>query len=274
MQTMPEAIAFTERQTRERQYYDEYSRRHPPIPVPSEVVEGTERRPWNPYWFVAELVRAELKGQQKRLLDFGCGPGNYSVQFARMGFTVHGFDISPNNVQISRELAEQHHVADRTFFVEGAAEDLEYPDNFFDVIAGIDILHHVDIAPAIHQCLRVLRPGGVAIFKEPVEVPVFDRLRNSAVGTWLVPKTKSFDRHVTEDERKLVGADLDLIRSITGNVIEHRFRVLTRIEALGLKLMTRRGASVVEMLDCCLLSAIPPLRRFGGNVVLVFRKRS
>jgi 2-polyprenyl-3-methyl-5-hydroxy-6-metoxy-1,4-benzoquinol methylase len=269
---MPEVAAVTDRQSRERQYYDEYSKLHPPIPVVPEVVDGSEKRPWNPYWFVAEVVRSQLTTPGKRLLDFGCGPGNYSVQFARMGFTVHGFDISPNNVRVSQELAAKHGVSERTSFVEGAAEDLEYPDNFFDVIVGIDILHHVDIAPSMHECLRVLRPGGVAIFKEPVEVPIFDWLRNSAVGTWLVPKTKSFDRHVTEDERKLVKSDLDLIRSITGNMVEHRFRLLTRVEAIGVRPRTSRGASLVEMLDYAVLSAIPPVRRFGGNVVLVFRK--
>jgi 2-polyprenyl-3-methyl-5-hydroxy-6-metoxy-1,4-benzoquinol methylase len=269
---MSDAATITDRQSRERQYYDEYSQLHPPSPVSAEVIDGTEHRPWNPYWFVAEVVRAELTTPDKRLLDFGCGPGNYSVQFARMGFNVHGFDISPNNVRISRELAAKHKVSDRTSFVEGAAEDLQYPENFFDVIVGIDILHHGDIGPAMHECLRVLRPGGVAVFKEPVEVPIFDRFRNSAFGTWLVPKTNSFDRHVTEDERKLVAADLDLIRSITGNMVEHRFRVLTRVEALGIKPRTSRGASLVEMLDYGVLSAIPPVRKFGGNVVLVFRK--
>jgi 2-polyprenyl-3-methyl-5-hydroxy-6-metoxy-1,4-benzoquinol methylase len=263
---------FTDRQQREREYYEEYSRRNPPKTVPLSMIEGTERRPWNPYWFVAELVQSARTGPGQRLLDFGCGPGNYSVQFARMGYDVHGFDIAPHNLEVARDLAARYGVADRTTFVESTAERLPFPDAYFDVAAGIDILHHVDIPAAMRECLRVLKPGGMAVFKEPIEVPVFDALRKSAFGEWLVPRTKSFDRHVTDDERKLTAGDLEQIRSVVGPLDVHRFRLLTRVEALGFKPYTKSGASVVEIIDRWVLKAMPPLRPFGGNVVLVFRR--
>jgi hypothetical protein len=82
----------------------------------------------------------------------------------------------------------------------------------------------------------------------------------------------SLERHVTEDERKLTGADVTSIRSVVGTGSEQRFRLLARLEALGLKPRTRPGASVLEIVDHWLLRCVPPLGRLGGNVVLMFHK--
>jgi 2-polyprenyl-3-methyl-5-hydroxy-6-metoxy-1,4-benzoquinol methylase len=269
---MPE-LALSDRQQREQAYYDEYARRTAPERVWFEPVTGEERRPWNPYWFVAGLVRDEYTNPSQRLLDFGCGPGLYSVQFARIGYEVHGFDISPTNVQVARQLSEQYGLAHRTRFGQGLAEDLKYPDGFFDVIAGIDILHHVEIPRAIAECLRVLKPGGLAVFKEPVEAPLFDTLRNSRVGQWISPKSASFDLHITEDERKLTAADLDAIRHAAPRAQIHSFRIVSRIESLfGSRAPRWRGASLLEMLDPALVRYCPPFRRLAGTVVIAFRR--
>ena len=246
-------ITLTERQVRERQYYDEFVQRAPLVIGSIAAISGEERRPWNPYWYVADILRECYANASRQLLDFGCGPGSYSVMCAHLGYEVWGFDISPGNVVAARALAGRYGMADRTHFAVGAAESLEYQDSFFDVIVGIDILHHVDIRPAIEECLRVLKPGGVAIFKEPVETPVFDRLRQSAVARWLWPKDASFDRHITEDERKMTALDLDTIRALC-RVDERRFRVVSRLEAFangheGPLFRTKSGSSRLEILD-------------------------
>ena len=41
------------------------------------------------------LVRDAYWGPGQRLLDFGCGMGVGGVLFARLGYRVEGFDISP-----------------------------------------------------------------------------------------------------------------------------------------------------------------------------------
>lgn len=264
---------LTERQRRERAYYDEYARRTAPDALSFRPVLGGERRPWNAYWFVAGLVRDARGAGTQRLLDFGCGPGNYGVMFAKLGYDVFGFDISPVNVETARALAEKYGLADRTRFSQGIAERLEYPDDFFDLVVGIDILHHVDIPVAIREVLRVLKPGGRAVFKEPVEAPVFDRLRNTRLGRWLVPKEVSFDRHVTEDERKLTGADLATIRAAVPSLTVHRFRVLSRLDALCGRRLQWRGSSVLEMVDAKLLRFLPVAERVAGEAVLVIADR-
>jgi 2-polyprenyl-3-methyl-5-hydroxy-6-metoxy-1,4-benzoquinol methylase len=268
--------AFTDRQARERTYYDQFVQLSIPDVASLDAIRGEERRPWNPYWYIAAFVREYYRNPSQRLLDFGCGPGSYAVQFAHIGYEVSGFDISDGNVVAARALAERYGVAERTHFHVSTAEQLDYPSSVFDIIVGVDILHHVDIPRALAECLRVLKPGGVAIFKEPIEVPVFDWLRNTWLGRSLRPKEASFDRHITQDEKKLTAGDLTRITAMC-NVEERRFRVVSRIESLiaasGQAWHTTSGASRLEMLDEHLLRACPPLGVFGGNVVLTCRHR-
>ena len=261
-------LSLTERQQREREYYEEYSRRNAPPEASFEPVESHERRPWNPYWFVCELVRDHFRSPEQNLLDFGCGTGYYSLIFAKMGYQVHGFDISPTNISIARQMAEKYGLAEKTNFKTSVAEHLEYPSDFSDVVVGVDILHHVDIKHSVGECLRVLKRGGIAIFKEPIEVPVFDPLRNSRFGKWLVPKSVSYERHITEDERKLNDDDIRIIRGLCPDLSIKRFRLFSRLDAL-----IKRGTAPLEKFDERILKLMPFMKPYGGNMVLRLKKQ-
>lgn len=50
------------------------------------------------------------------------------------------------------------------------AHYLEFDDNSFDAVFGFGILHHLDYEKALDEIWRVLRPGGVMIFNEPLDV--------------------------------------------------------------------------------------------------------
>jgi 2-polyprenyl-3-methyl-5-hydroxy-6-metoxy-1,4-benzoquinol methylase len=264
---------LTGRQARERQYYDEYVKRTAPNEIALEAIGGQEQRPWNPYWYLTHFVSSLFRGADQRLLDFGCGPGTYAVLFARIGYEVWGFDVSPANIETARSIAASYGVADRTHFCEGIAERLDYPPESFDVVAGIDILHHVEIGLAIEECMRVLKPGGVAVFKEPIEAPVFDRVRNSRFGRALKSKWASFESHITEDERKLSREDVCYIKR-RYQADDRRFRFMSRLEALvgERAFKTRSGSSMLEMFDYALLRVLPPLGTFAGTTVLIWRK--
>src|SRR5688572_8230476 len=48
------------------------------------------------------------------------------------------------------------------------AHKLDFPDNSLDVVYGVGILHHLDYERALLEILRVLKPGGTMIFREPL----------------------------------------------------------------------------------------------------------
>ena len=255
----------TDRQKREKEFYEQFSQDKSLLDVSFAPIEGTERRPWDPYWYVIQRVKDEFR-PGARLLDFGCGWGENSVIFAKTGYQVEGFDISEGNLRAARALAERYGVADRMNFSIRTAERTTYPDESFDVVVGIDILHHVEVEAAVRECRRALKPGGIAIFREPVENRIFDTLRNLSVVRKLVPNTPSLERHITEDERKLNAKDIEAIRRVFGGLEKvESFRVLSRLERLI------RFPLNLEKLDY-MCRAIPGFSRFRGTVVIVARK--
>lgn len=262
---------LTERQRRERSYYDEFSRRTERAEITFDPVSGREQRPWNPHWCAYDVALRRRGTPVRRLLDFGCGGGRAAVRFAHVGFEVSGFDISAHNVELARALAERNTVSDRVHLDVMSAEELQYPDEHFDVIAGFDILHHVEIGRAVPECMRVLRPGGIAVFAEPLEVPAFDRLRNTALVRRLVPNEMSFERHITADEHKLTAADLRLIASLTSGFTVRRFLLTARADRF-IPRGNPRAPSMLERVDHWLIRLLPALERFGGYGVLTFTK--
>lgn len=251
---------LTPRQQREREFYNEYSRQRRDMVSPEPIL-GNEKRPWNPYWHFFRLAR-EAYRPGSRLLDFGCGWGSNTVLFALAGYQVDGIDIAENNLEKARELAQEHGVSRNIRLHLQPAEQLAFPDQTFDVVAGIDILHHVQIEPALREVARVLKPGGVAFFREPVEQPLFDAIRN----TWLVrrffPKEASLDRHITHDERKLTHAELaGILRMFPRHRVDH-FRVLSRLGAV-----CNWCEAALEKLDLH-LRWLPGYQWLSGTVVL------
>ena len=87
--------------------------------------------------------------------------------FAKRGARVHGIDISSEAIHIARRTAVANEVEERVRFTVGSAYELDSPDNYFDVIAGQAILHHVaDKSRVASELYRVLKPGGKAVFFE------------------------------------------------------------------------------------------------------------
>lgn len=163
----------------ERQFHDELYRRSPVEHFPATAAEFMElyRRVhltpfhqggWS-YWGDTRAETAQLLGdvRGKRLLDFGCGPGHAGLYLALLGAEVWGFDLAPQGVERAGQLAQRYGLSDRTHFECMDAEALTYPADFFDLILGIGVLHHVIKYPHVAEnCARVLKPGGRAFFVE------------------------------------------------------------------------------------------------------------
>ena len=96
----------------------------------------------------------------KEVLDYGCGDGDAALQALEDGATrVTGFDISNAEIAEANERAAELGVSDRATFKVADAHALDLPDDAFDIIAGVSILHHLEVEPALREIRRVLRPG-------------------------------------------------------------------------------------------------------------------
>lgn len=271
-------MTFTERQLREKNYYEQYASLFDfnqeidfsPVEGP---LSGRETRPWNSYWRTYEIPVNLIKQKQQTLslLDFGCGPGENALRFARAGFHVTGFDICEKNIYFCQKLFERNGFLDKGDFSVSAAEILPYADESFDVIVGIDILHHVDIPKAMNEIHRVLKKEGIAIFREPIEAPFFEKIRNSKLVTFFFPKTPSLEAHITQDERKLNKDDLKTITKTFPECHIERQLILSRFDKL-IRRSKDKTYSFLELADYYLNKIIPFWGALGGSVVLTLKK--
>lgn len=240
-------------------------------PIDFKHYEKRKFGPWNPYWFVHNTVRQLRNGQSQRLLSVGCGRGADALRYAHLGFDVHGIDVSPRAIELAEAAAQRHDLTDRAQFSVQPAEALGFEDASFDVVVGVNVLHHLDAPAAIREAARVLRPGGTAIFKEPLATPGRDRFRNLRIVQWLVPPTtkslfKGIKYGVSEGERNLDERDFRVFRDAFRDFELHRWRVLSAFSVL------LTGRTVLERCDWVLFKALPGFRRLGDQAVMVGRK--
>lgn len=106
---------------------------------------------------VADLVRVAGVDSTSRVLDVGCGTGNY----ARALQEVTGCNIS--GIEPSAQMRHRaEHAAKWTALLGGSAEKLPFQDHSFDLLYSTDVIHHVgDRAAFFAEAARVLAPRGM-----------------------------------------------------------------------------------------------------------------
>ena len=115
-----------------------------------------------------------------RVLDIGVGDGQSSVLLARQGAQVTGTEVSSEALDRARRVAARYQVP--IDFRQMAGESLEFPDETFDAVLCISAYHHMDQELAAREIARVLRPGGRAVFVEPL-APIHP---HGLIGGWFV----------------------------------------------------------------------------------------
>jgi SAM-dependent methyltransferase len=119
-----------------------------------------------------------LPTRHGRALDFGCGVGRLTRALAPRFERVVGLDISEPMLERARAACEG---LDNVSFELNLASDLaRLDDGSFDLVLSLITLQHVSDRGAlesyIRELVRVLAPGGVAIFQLPTRVPPRSRL--------------------------------------------------------------------------------------------------
>src|SRR5215210_6778781 len=103
-----------------------------------------------------QFLESGLFGPQTRVLDVGCGTGNYAAALAEStSCLLSGIDPSQRMLDSARTSASWESL------MQGNAESLPFGDNSFNVVMSTDVIHHVEDRDAYFgEAFRVLRPGG------------------------------------------------------------------------------------------------------------------
>lgn len=224
---------LTDRQKREREYHRDFAAKHGHLvnqPVVKDVICAGPRRPWNAFWSMYDRVlAAQISG--KRVLVPGCGFAEDAIRLSYLNAEICAFDISEEIIEISRKRADalgRHGIE----FGVMPTEKMHYPDNHFDLVVLVDILHHVDIPATIGELRRVLKPTGLVIGDELYTHSSLQRFRESklvAKGVYPFMRRWIYGNdvpYITEDERKINEREFQAIRESMADCDTDYFGIL------------------------------------------------
>jgi len=118
----------------------------------------------------------------ERVLNIGCGAGEDSVWNARArGAEVVGVNISERQLELARENAREHGIADRTEFRYDDFHELDtVEDGSVDVVWGLEALSHsADRRRVLEQARRVLADDGRVAFTDLFVRPAAEDLADA-----------------------------------------------------------------------------------------------
>jgi ubiquinone/menaquinone biosynthesis C-methylase UbiE len=103
-----------------------------------------------------QLLASRSFGPETRVLDVGCGTGNYAAALTEAASCrVSGIDPSQRMLDRARDAAPWESLA------QSSGESLPFGDDAFDVVISTDVIHHIaDRDAYFREAVRVLQPGG------------------------------------------------------------------------------------------------------------------
>jgi SAM-dependent methyltransferase len=175
---------------------------------------------WDHNSYYHERLLRALPARCGRVLDVGCGVGEFAARLAERADRVDALDRSP--VMIAE--AERTVPANVTCLLgDGATADL--PAGAYDAVTSISALHHMDLPVVLPRLAAALRPGGllIAVALHRLEIPrglpaegvsVFGNNARRVVLLCLPAgrqyRREMYRRHAAQPEMPMVNPELPL----------------------------------------------------------------
>ena len=123
---------------------------------------------------IGKFLETEAPG--KRVLDIGCGTGDWCYQAARYGAkSINGFDKEEKMVEVARQATSQFSTVNIQL---GDITNMPYDDNTFDIVLSISVTCELPIetlSKHFSESHRVLVPGGKALVLN-MSNPMYQRM--------------------------------------------------------------------------------------------------
>ncbi len=105
------------------------------------------------------IIRHKKKG---RLLDVGCSTGNFlEIMNTLSGWELHGIEPNPHASEYARNQLGLN-------VITGLLDDVEYPEEHFDVITLWHVLEHLnDPSKTLQRLQKLLKPDGLLVITTP-----------------------------------------------------------------------------------------------------------
>lgn len=150
--------------------------------------------PWNIETPPDALVQLVQGGRIKpcKVIDFGCGAGNYAIYLASKGFDVTGVDISPRAIEFAKENAGRKNVKCHFIVADVLGDVGKNVNETFDFAYDWELLHHIypeNREKYVRNVHKVLAAGGkyfsVCFSEKDTEFGGSGKYRKTRLGTIL-----------------------------------------------------------------------------------------
>jgi tRNA (cmo5U34)-methyltransferase len=179
---------------------------------------------------VLELITqaaAAVNPQATRILDIGCGAGNYTLKLLQLlpQVEVTLVDLSQPMLERAVERIGQVTSAEITS-IQGDIREIAFAESQFDVILAAAVLHHLrqdtEWEAVFAKLYSILKPGGSVWISDLIEhsTPLVQTLMRSRYGDYLAAfKDETYRDHVfdyvaQEDSPRPLLYQLDLLRQV------------------------------------------------------------
>jgi len=148
----------------------DYSRHDPSdvqAPDPIAYLNGFDAVPQIQLYKEAVTKACDLK-EGDVMLDVGCGTGTHIPEYSRLvgpSGRVHGIDTSQDMISRAQEV---HASLANVSFQVADAYALPFPSKYYNVVKEDRLLQHLTRPlEAVHELLRVTKPGGLVVLSNP-----------------------------------------------------------------------------------------------------------
>jgi len=124
------------------------------------------------YWNLA-FAPGFLPKPRARVLDFGCGGGEFAIMLARKGYAVIGTDYSATAIKLAEQNAKKAGLKNAKFYCQDALKP-KLRTNYFDVVFSIHVLHCLigtDRMVYLNNCRKLLKKRGMLVITCMVDLP-------------------------------------------------------------------------------------------------------
>jgi ubiquinone/menaquinone biosynthesis C-methylase UbiE len=141
-----------EKKYRAAKFWDWIAKRYARTPITDEASYRKKLR------ITQEHLRPGME-----VLEFGCGTGSTALIHAPHVKHIRAIDISSRMIEIARSKADAGQIANVTFD-QSTLEDLDAPEQSFDAVLGLNVLHLLEDRDAvISKVYKLLTPGGIFV---------------------------------------------------------------------------------------------------------------
>lgn len=183
-----------------------------------------------------------LLPEKGKLLDVGCGCGDFLHLAQDFGWDTSGLDISAYAAnKASRE-------GKIKVFV-GTLEEADYPAESFDAITAWDFIEHLDDPVAFaQQAKKLLKPSGILVIRTPNQQSLFHWIAGLAYRFgWTYPLAQLYHAdHLSYFSRKTLaevfeknGLNVEIIEYYDLTIHDSRFQGLKKVIIYGIYLVAK-----------------------------------